>query len=199
MFDVPELMEQQERLQDFIRSFGAWGPVIFMSIMALHVLIPPLPSLPLDIAAGAIWGPWYGTLYASVGALIGAVLAFILARYLGQKIVMFLLKKQIKICASCSNSYLTWLVFLSRLLPIADFDIVSYGSGLSQISLKRYAAATFFGMLIPTWLLVTTGSKIVAGDKWILLLGFILAVMFLFVPTFIHRFNLWHPSITKTK
>jgi len=36
--------------------------------------------LPLDIAAGAFFGPYLGTLYSALGALGGAVVSFSIAR-----------------------------------------------------------------------------------------------------------------------
>ena len=89
-------------------------------------------------------------------------------------------------------------MFFSRLLPIADFDIVSYGAGLSQISLRRFAIATFLGMLVPTWVLVTTGSALASGDRGMaLVLGIAFALLFVFVPTLVHKYNLWHPTVRK--
>ncbi len=55
-----------------------------MGVMATAVVVSPIPSLPLDIAAGSFFGPLLGTLYAATGALAGAVLSFLIARLLGR-------------------------------------------------------------------------------------------------------------------
>ena len=70
-----------------IESVGVFGPLFFILLMALAIVISPIPSLPLDAAAGIVWGPWLATLYASIGALMGAVIAFSIARYLGKDIM----------------------------------------------------------------------------------------------------------------
>jgi uncharacterized membrane protein YdjX (TVP38/TMEM64 family) len=50
--------------------------------MICTVVIPPIPSLPLVLAAGAAFGPFDGALYAVIGAVIGATVCFLIARAL---------------------------------------------------------------------------------------------------------------------
>lgn len=44
-----------------LHAAGPFGPILFMGLMALAVVISPLPSLPLDLAAGASFGVTLGT------------------------------------------------------------------------------------------------------------------------------------------
>jgi uncharacterized membrane protein YdjX (TVP38/TMEM64 family) len=46
-----------QRIAAWLASTGRMAPFLFMGVMALTVATP-LPSLPLDIAAGAFFGPW---------------------------------------------------------------------------------------------------------------------------------------------
>ncbi|MBA3966433.1 MAG: hypothetical protein H0X47_11770 [Nitrospirales bacterium] len=62
------------------------APVVFMGLMALAVVIGPIPSLPLDIAAGAAFGPLLGATYAVIGAEIGAITSFFIGRALGREV-----------------------------------------------------------------------------------------------------------------
>jgi len=68
---VEDLM-QPDRLQSLLKSMGPNAPVGFIGIMVLAVAVSPIPSLPLDLAAGAVFGPLWGTVYAVLGAEIGA-------------------------------------------------------------------------------------------------------------------------------
>ena len=70
----------KERLQSWINSFGAWGPIVFILIYSIAPSLF-LPGLPITVAAGLVFGPFYGTLYTIIGATIGASLAFLVARY----------------------------------------------------------------------------------------------------------------------
>jgi uncharacterized membrane protein YdjX (TVP38/TMEM64 family) len=137
----------QERITSWLVMTGPFAPLVYMLIMAVAVVVSPIPSLPLDILAGAFFGPWLGTLYSALGALAGAIISFLIGRYLGREIVERFLGGHILFCVQCSDKLFTKVIFLSRLVPVISFDIVSYGAGLTKISVKRFALATFLGML----------------------------------------------------
>lgn len=80
-----------ERIQVWLATAGPAAPLLYMLVMALAVVISPIPSLPLDIAAGAFFGPLLGTPYSVVGALAGAVASFLIARWLGRDVLSRLL------------------------------------------------------------------------------------------------------------
>jgi uncharacterized membrane protein YdjX (TVP38/TMEM64 family) len=78
-------------------------------------------------------------------------------------------------------------VFLSRLLPVFSFDVISYGAGLTKMSLKKFALSTFFGMIPLTFVYNYFGSVIVFGKTITLVLGFAMVVLFLFLPAWLER------------
>ena len=160
-----------------------------MLVMAVAVVISPIPSLPLDIAGGAVFGPFLGTLYAALGALGGSVISFMITRKLGRELIEPFLGGHINFCEDCSDKLLTKVVFLSRLIPVVSFDIVSYGAGLTRISLKNFCLATFFGMLPLTFVYTHFGSTLFLGKGIGLILGFIVVVMFFMVPWLIERYD----------
>ncbi|HEX9758438.1 MAG TPA: hypothetical protein VGB26_11685 [Nitrospiria bacterium] len=61
----------QDRIINFLEFLGPFAPVVFTLLMAVAVVISPIPSLPLDFAAGVFFGPFLGTLYAVSGAELG--------------------------------------------------------------------------------------------------------------------------------
>jgi uncharacterized membrane protein YdjX (TVP38/TMEM64 family) len=106
----------QERIQSWVEGAGPFGPLLFMASMALAVVFSPIPSLPLDILAGQMFGPILGTLYAVTGALLGAVISFLIARLLGRELIARFLGGHINFCRHCSDRLLTKIVFVSRLI-----------------------------------------------------------------------------------
>jgi uncharacterized membrane protein YdjX (TVP38/TMEM64 family) len=114
-----------ENIKVWLNEAGSLAPILFMLIMAAAIVISPIPSLPLDIAGGAVFGPFWGTLYASVGALVGAMISFLIARALGRDLIARFLGGHINFCTECSDRLLIKIVFLSRLLPMFSTDIVS--------------------------------------------------------------------------
>ena len=170
------------RLGDYLNNLGYFGPVVFVLVMAMAVVISPIPSLPLDLAAGAAFGPILGTLYAVLGAEIGAIMSFLIGRMLGREVISRLLRMNVVFCEKCSDKHLIGLVFLSRLFPVFSFDLISYGAGLTNMSLKAFAVSTFVGMIPPTFALVYFGSGVISIQWPLLLSGALLIMVFLYLP-----------------
>jgi len=149
-----------EAVAGLLEAAGAAAPLVFVAIMAAVVVIAPLPSLPLDIAAGHAFGWLAGGLLAATGATLGASLAFSLARWLGRDTVRRLVGGHATFCSGCSEAALTGVVFASRLVPFVSFDAVSYGAGLTAMRLSRFCAATFLGTLPLTFLYTSAGAAL---------------------------------------
>ncbi len=176
-----------DRIQTWLGNAGALAPVVYMVVMALAIIISPIPSLPLDIAAGAFFGPMLGTIYSLIGALAGAVISFTIARLLGREVIERFLGGHVNFCPECSDRLLTRVVFISRLLPVISFDVVSYGAGLTRMSLSRFAIATFFGMIPLTFVYNYSGSVLVFG-RWISIpLGIIMVILFFLLPPWLEQ------------
>jgi uncharacterized membrane protein YdjX (TVP38/TMEM64 family) len=176
-------------LMDWLRDAGPLAPLLLIGSMACAVVIPPIPSLPLDLAAGAVFGPFHGGLYAVIGAEIGAIGCFLLARALGRDALSRLLKIETVFCQTCTDHQLMGVMFLARFIPVFSFDIVSYGAGLTNISLKAFAVATLVGMAPPTFALTYFGSSIVSAP-WPLIVGGVAMVgLFLVMPKLLTKYR----------
>jgi uncharacterized membrane protein YdjX (TVP38/TMEM64 family) len=178
-----------ERIQGWLEQVGVAAPLVYMLVMALAIVVSPIPSLPLDIAAGAFFGPLLGTLYSALGALGGSVVSFLIARFLGRELVKRLLRGHINFCVGCSDKILTKVVFFSRLIPVVSFDIVSYGAGLTAMSLWKFALATFLGMLPLTFAYNYFGSLLVVRGWLSALIAIVFVLLFFLLPRLIERYN----------
>lgn len=169
-------------LAQWLHDAGPLAPLILIGSMATAVVIPPIPSLPLDLAAGAAFGPFYGALYAVIGAEIGAILCFLIARALGREALSRFMNTGATFCQKCMDHQLMGAMFLARFIPIFSFDVVSYGAGLTNISLKTFALATLFGMAPPTFAFVYLGSSIVIAQWPLIAGGAVMVLLFLAMP-----------------
>ena len=174
-----------KRIVEYLDTWGPWGPMVFMIMMATAVVVSPIPSLPLDLAAGAAFGPLLGTTYAVVGAEVGAILSFLIGRFLGKDLIARWLTTNVVFCEKCSDHHLIGMVFLARLLPVFSFDLISYGAGLTNMSLKAFALATLVGMIPPTFALTYFGSTVITVEWPLILSGALLIIIFLFLPKWI--------------
>jgi uncharacterized membrane protein YdjX (TVP38/TMEM64 family) len=181
------------RIKDWLATTGGLAPAVYMAIMTVAVVVSPIPSLPLNIAAGGFFGPFLGTLYSVAGALVGAVVSFFIARLLGRELIERFISGHINFCTVCSDRLLTKVIFVARLIPFISFDIVSYGAGLTKISLGRFSLATLFGMVPVTfaynyfgsvWVLAPIKGMTIAG-------GLVMVILFFLMPYWIEKRNLF--------
>ncbi len=178
-----------QRVIGWLEPAGGWAPLVFVGLMAAVVVVSPIPSLPLDLAAGAYFGPFWGGLYAVVGGLLGAIVSFLLARLLGRRLMERFSRGHVSLCRECSDKVLTKVVFLARLLPVFSFDLVSYGAGLTGMSLGKFALATGLGMMPATFAYTYFGSVIRVGKGAALLGGVLMVVLFLLLPRWLEKYD----------
>jgi len=151
-------------VRDYIMGLGMKGPLAVIVLIALAVIISPLPSAPVALAAGALYGHSWGTLYVLLGAMLGALGAFSLARLLGRDALQRWFGDRLPATRLGTQNSLMALVFISRLLPFISFDIVSYAAGLTALSLWRFALATLVGVLPTSFLLAHFGGEMGTGE-----------------------------------
>lgn len=145
-------------------QMGAWGPAAIIGLMMLAILISPIPSAPIALAAGAAYGHGWGTLYVLLGAEAGAVAAFAISRFVGFETVHRWFGNRLSVGLVGSQNALMGIVFVSRILPFISFDIVSYAAGLTVLSFWRFAIATLAGITPTSFLLAHFGSEIGTGQ-----------------------------------
>lgn len=145
-------------------QLGPWGPAAVIVLMILAILISPIPSAPIALAAGAAYGHAWGTLYVLLGAEAGAMAAFGVARFVGYETVHRWFGGRLSIGLIGSQNALMGIVFVSRLLPFLSFDIVSYAAGLTVLSFWRFAIATLAGIAPTSFLLAHFGSEMTTGE-----------------------------------
>ena len=148
--------------RDYLLSFGAWAALVSAAIMVFQAIAAPLPAFVVTFANGLLFGWAWGALLSWSSAMLGAVLCFWIARNLGRPVVEKLV--------GSSQALETWDIFfmrygnrailVSRLLPFVSFDVVSYGAGLTPITLWNFLWATGIGQLPATLLYSYLGQNL---------------------------------------
>lgn len=152
-----------EELRDGFRAAGPLAPVAYVVVLAVSILLPPFPDVVMVIAAGLIFGFVPAIGYTLVGGLLGASGNFALARHLGRSRLRAWLGPDRSARVDALTARTGWLaVFLTRLLPGFNFDVVSYAAGVTPMSLPAFLTATLGGMFIPVVVLVTAGTEVAA-------------------------------------
>ena len=79
--------QNPEHINDYVNSAGPWGPLVFIAVQFLQILVAPIPGQAVGVLAGALFGPWLGLVYSMAGAVLGFTTVFVLAKLLGRPFV----------------------------------------------------------------------------------------------------------------
>ncbi|MDH3326385.1 MAG: TVP38/TMEM64 family protein [Gammaproteobacteria bacterium] len=162
--DYHLLLENSELLKSKIESMGNWGPLVIIFSLATAIIMSPIPSAPIALVSGAIYGHAWGTLYVLIGSTLGATLAFLIARLLGYDILQRLFGGKLAKKWIGSQNSLMGIVFFSRLLPFVSFDFISYAAGLTSLTFWRFFIATVAGIAPASFLLAHFGDELSSAD-----------------------------------
>ena len=110
------------------------------SFFLLYVIVAAF-SLPgaaiMTIAAGALFGLFWGSVIASFASTIGATLAFLTARYLLRDLVQAHFGDKLKAINEGMAKDGAFYLFSLRLIPLFPFFLVNLLVGLTPISTRR--------------------------------------------------------------
>ena len=86
--------ESIEDVETFIAGYGHLSGLVYIAFQIFQVVISVLPGEVFQVAAGYLFGPFWGIVYAVVGCIIGEAAAFGLARVLGQGFVRLFMSEE---------------------------------------------------------------------------------------------------------
>lgn len=162
-------LSQPEHLSDLIDQFG---PLTVIVLLAVAVVVSPIPSGPIAMAAGAMFGPVAGGGLTALGAVLGAMIAFALARGLGYRpFTNSSLPFAQWITRPRTDTTLAVVILVSRLIPFISFDAVSYVAGLTTIRPWIFAMATTLGVLPASFAFAALGAGMATLDNAMLMIA----------------------------
>jgi len=139
------------KIKNFIIQAGAWGIVISILVYAL-LGITLIPSEPLTLFIGALFGPIMATLISWVGNTISAFIEYYIGTRIGSA-TNFEEKKH-KLPFGLGNLKVESPLFLvgGRMIPGYGPKVVSMMAGMYRVPILRYLWTTaipiFFGSVI---------------------------------------------------
>jgi len=171
---------------NFIKQYKVAAPLLFISIYAIGPSLF-IPSLPLTLGAGFLWGPFWGVVFAITGSTTGSSVAFLISRYLMADTI----KKRF------GYDKWTWLkekvekhgwkaVAFARLLPVLPFPVLNYMFGVTPIPFFHYLWSSFVFMLPACIAYVAFGSSmgelLLKGNVKGLVIGILIASVAMLLP-----------------
>lgn len=180
----------QQRIRDYLRGYGAWGPIVSVALMVTQVIFAPIPASVVQLANGVVYGKFWGTVLNFVGQMAGAIMAFYIARALGKRTVEKMIGK------ISGNAFENWVdrwggkaLFVVRAIPGMPSDFISYVSGLTNIRPRTYILATAAGYIPQSILYAWLGDSAMEWFWWIIIGGFVVSGLIGLIAWFVQRRN----------
>ena len=158
----------QEDFREYVRSFGALGPVVMLGLQILQVFIALIPGEIVESAAGFVLGPWLGTAVCYLGICIASTLIFTLTRRYGVRLVeVFGSREKIyQLRFLNTEQKRNTLIFLLFFIPGTPKDLLTYFVGLTDIRLKTFLLLSMVAR-IPSVITSTFGGHLLGEERYI--------------------------------
>ena len=167
-----------DNLQETLRGFGYKGVISLGLLSALQVVIPVMPSGPVQILSGVTYGLGWGILICAVGVLLGNTIIYILYKTLGEKVGEYF-KKNIDVDLSNvkATNRLSLIVFVLFLVPGIPFGLICFLAASLGLKYPRYIIITTLGSL-PTMILgVCLGNVATTSSIWVTIIALCVIVL----------------------
>lgn len=142
------ILTDRDKLELLVKESGIWGPLLFVMIQMIQVVVPIIPG---GITCGVgvvIFGAWYGLLYNYLGIVAGSLINFYLARRYGQCFVKYFVKEE------TYEKYIGWLekgkkfdkfFAFAIFFPCAPDDVLCLIAGLTKMTWQKFTTIILLG------------------------------------------------------
>lgn len=179
----------QKQLETWLENMGILAPIIYIIFYTIGTLLI-LPSTPLNLTGGAIFGIWWGTFWTTVAAVIAAMVAFAFTRTIGKDIIAKKFAGRWEAIDAEIRLGGLFYMFSIRLLPIIPYGLVNFAAGLTSIRWRDYIIGTLLGTVPGVLPFVMMGSgftELSKGNISQLLFAFTLTAMLVGGATWYRR------------
>jgi uncharacterized membrane protein YdjX (TVP38/TMEM64 family) len=162
--DPAATLSDPERLREWLRDIGPWGPVAFVLLQAVQVVVAPIPGHVLGLASGYVFGTVLGTLYSLFGAAIGTSVAIAVARRYGRPLVDRLVPSHyVAEFSDLTRRRGLAALFVVFLVPGLPDDVVCFVAGIADIDIRKAVAVSVVGRAPGFYLVNLAGAEYAAG------------------------------------
>ncbi|MDV2582460.1 TVP38/TMEM64 family protein [Alkalibacillus haloalkaliphilus] len=152
-----------EDIRNLIYTAGWLAPVVYIFLYALRPLVL-FPASIFSIVAGLAFGVYLGVIFALIGATLSAIVAFVVANRFGEKAVRFHKKGKTEYYRQKFEEKGFLYILMLRLIPVINFDLISYTAGLAKVKLADFVKATIVGIIPGTIVYSLVGASLVDGN-----------------------------------
>jgi len=149
-----------ERVLGILQAYPVMAPALFL-LLFVFMTVVLVPTLPLNLLAGFLWGPYWGSLASVVAATSGALCAFLISRYLAGDYCRRRFKNPAWLWLQDEIDRRGWkAVAFVRINPIFSSGPLNYYFGITPVPLSTFAWATALFFIPPSAVIASIGHFI---------------------------------------
>jgi uncharacterized membrane protein YdjX (TVP38/TMEM64 family) len=143
------LFKDRETIRTWIGGRGIWGPLAYIGLQIVQVVIFVIPGELVQVAGGYAFGFWLGSLYTLAGITLGSLANFYAGRLLGRPFVESLfardkIEEVERVTGSGKGAAGFFLLFV---IPGIPKDVLCYVAGVSKLGFASFLGVSMAGRL----------------------------------------------------
>lgn len=167
-------------IRNLLINSGIFG-YVFMVLLLIASIPLPIPSTPIVLGGGYVYGTIVGSLLSLIGIVLGASVSFLLVRHFGRPLLEKMVDEhQIIHFNHVFKKRGAIAALISYAIPIFPSDAVSLVLGLTRISFGTFLGIVILGHIPRVLLINSLGGNIYSGltlSTFLILLGTLIFVL----------------------
>lgn len=162
------IFTSQAKMSAYLADKKILGPIIFVLIQIIQVVIPIIPGGVSLLAGVVFFGVGPGFIYNYIGIVIGSLINFFLARYYGKSFILHIVSEESleKYTKWTKNQKkFNWFFAICILAPVAPDDLLCLLAGLTEMKPWTYF---WIIVLCKPWTIAAYSLGLVYGARWIM-------------------------------
>jgi uncharacterized membrane protein YdjX (TVP38/TMEM64 family) len=173
--------------RDLFISMGWSAPILFVVLYTLRPFVL-FPSSIFAVTSGLSFGFYWGCLYTYIGSLGGGLATYYAVNRLGKfkKYGKWKNERYEKIRGNIRREGFRYVLLL-RLVPVLNYDLVSYLTSMTNMRFRDYFFATALGIIPGTIAYTYLGTSMTVESKEAVWIGTTLLFVLIGLPILFKR------------
>jgi len=160
-------LADRETIKQYVASWGAFAPVIFILIQILQVIFAPVPGEVTGFVGGYLFGAVKGFVFSSIGLAVGSAVNFWIGRFFGYRLVRKLIPpahlQKLDAFMAHQGIIILLLIFM---FPGFPKDYLCLFLGLTALPFNIFILLAAFGRMPGTLMLSLQGQLLFTRNYW---------------------------------
>ncbi|MBO3839852.1 MAG: VTT domain-containing protein [Thermoproteota archaeon] len=133
------------QLKEAVLKGGLWG---FFFVMIVQSIVSIIPAEAVLVLGGSAFGFTVSSIIGTVGLMAGALINYGIGLSFGRPIVEKIVGgPELEKVEKFFNKHGSKVIFAARFIPWVSFDVISYFSGITGVSILSFTVATLLGTI----------------------------------------------------